>query len=39
VVLINREDYEIMDDVVEKYNAIIGRRDILRDLNKMQELE
>lgn len=39
VVLINREDFDIMDDVVEKYNAIVGRRDIIRDLNKRQELE
>lgn len=34
VVLINREDYEIMNNVVEKYNAIIGRRNIISDLNK-----
>lgn len=32
VVLINREDYEMMDDVVEKYNAILGGRDIVKDL-------
>ena len=38
-VLINRENYEIMDDVVEKYNAIIGRRDILKDLNKRMGME
>lgn len=30
--LINTEDYEILDDVVERYNTIIGRRDILIDL-------
>ncbi len=34
VFLINREDYEIMNDVVERYNTILGRRDILKDLNK-----
>jgi len=33
-VLINQEDYLMMDDVVEKFNAILGRRDILKDLNK-----
>lgn len=33
VVLVNREDYEIMDEVVEKFNTIIGRRDIVKDLN------
>ena len=33
VVLINQEDYEILEDVVEKYNTILGRRDILKDLN------
>jgi hypothetical protein len=30
--LILKEDYEIMNDVVEKYNTIIGRRDIIKDL-------
>ena len=30
--LINTEDYEILNDVVEKYNTIIGRRDIIKDL-------
>lgn len=34
LVLINKEDYEILDDAVEKYNTIIGRRDILADLDK-----
>lgn len=38
-VLINQEDYEIMDEVVEKYNTIIGRRDILKDLNKRMGME
>jgi hypothetical protein len=33
VVLMHREDYKIMGDVVEKYNTLIGRRDILKDLN------
>jgi hypothetical protein len=30
--LIRNEDYEIISDVVEKYNTIIGRRDIIKDL-------
>ena len=30
--LIRHEDYEIMNDVVEKYNTIIGRRNIIKDL-------
>ncbi|OAB25322.1 hypothetical protein SAMN05444395_10945 [Flavobacterium fryxellicola] len=30
--LIRSEDYEIINDVVEKYNTIIGRRDIIKDL-------
>lgn len=34
---IHREDFEIMNGVVEKYNAILGRRDILKDLNKRFE--
>lgn len=33
VVLINEQDYIIMANVVEKYNTIIGRRDIINDLN------
>jgi len=32
VSLINTQDFEIMNDVVEKYNTIIGRRDIIKDL-------
>lgn len=32
--LIHTEDFEIMDDVVEKFNTIIGRRDIIADLEK-----
>lgn len=32
VSLIHTEDFEILDDVVEKYNTIIGRRDIIKDL-------
>jgi hypothetical protein len=39
VVLINREDYEIMDDIVEKYNAILGGRDIVKDLYKRMGME
>lgn len=34
ICLINREDYEIMENVVENYNRIIGRRDIVSDLEK-----
>jgi len=29
VSLINNEDYEIINSVVEKYNSIVGRRDII----------
>lgn len=32
VSLILKEDYEIINDVVEKYNTIIGRRDVIKDL-------
>ncbi|WP_431158144.1 hypothetical protein [Winogradskyella poriferorum] len=32
--LINTEDYETLNDVVENYNTIIGRRDILKDLEE-----
>jgi hypothetical protein len=39
IVLINREDYETMNDVVEKYNTIIGRRDILKDLEKRMGMD
>jgi hypothetical protein len=39
VVLVNSEDYNIMDDAVEKYNSIVGRRDILKDLLRRAELE
>lgn len=39
VVLINQEDYELMNDVVEKYNSIVGRRDILTDLDKRATIE
>ena len=34
VQLIYREDFEVLDDVVENYNKIIGWRDILQDLGK-----
>lgn len=34
VLLINRENYEVMEKVVEDYNRIVGRRDILSDLEK-----
>lgn len=32
---INKEDYELLEDVIEKYNTIIGRRDILNKLDNM----
>lgn len=31
---IHTSDYELMNDVVEKYNTIIGRRDIIADLEE-----
>lgn len=34
-VLINSEDYEVLDDAVEKYNAVIGRKEILNQFDKM----
>lgn len=34
VSLIHTEDYEILNDVVEKYNTIVGRRDILKNLEE-----
>lgn len=38
LLLINEEDFEIMNALCENYNSIIGRRDILQDLeNKMNE--
>lgn len=33
-VLIDSEDYETINDVVEKYNTILGRRDIVKDLEE-----
>lgn len=33
-VLINKEDYDVIDKAVAKYNMIIGRRNILKDLLK-----
>lgn len=33
--LINTEDYETINDVVEKYNTIIGRRDIVKNLEEI----
>lgn len=32
--LIHTEDFEILDDVVEKYNTILGRRDIIKNLEE-----
>jgi hypothetical protein len=34
VMLINREDYEIMEGLVENFNRIVGRRDIVSDLEE-----
>lgn len=39
IALIHQEDFEIMDDVVEKYNTIVGRRDILIDLEKRYNVD
>lgn len=35
---INVEDFDTMDDVVEKYNTIIGRRDILKKLEQRMSI-
>ena len=32
VVLINKEDYEMMESAIEKYNTLLGRDDIISDL-------
>ncbi|SDN06274.1 hypothetical protein SAMN05421813_13711 [Daejeonella rubra] len=32
--LIHKEDFDVMNDAIEKYNTIVGRRDILADLTK-----
>ncbi|MCB9190293.1 MAG: hypothetical protein H6602_01320 [Flavobacteriales bacterium] len=37
VVLINREDYETLEDVSEQYNKIVGRRDIIKRLEEISE--
>jgi hypothetical protein len=37
VVLINREDYELLEDVTENFNKIVGRRDIISRLEKTSE--
>lgn len=37
VVLINREDYDILEDVTEQYNKIVGRRDIIKRLEEISE--
>ena len=39
VVLINEEDYNILEDVVNRYNTIIGRRDIIKDLTTRSGLD
>ena len=31
-VIINNDDYEYMDSVIERYNTIVGRRDIVKHL-------
>ncbi|MBZ9730388.1 hypothetical protein LB467_11895 [Salegentibacter sp. JZCK2] len=37
LVRINKEDFEVIEDVVEQYNGIIGRKEILKDLNRRIE--
>jgi hypothetical protein len=37
--LIHQEDYEIMNDIVDKYNTIVGRRDIIKVLINKAGLE
>lgn len=37
IVLIHREDYELMDNVVEGFNRIVGRRDMVERLMKLSE--
>jgi hypothetical protein len=32
VALINQEDYEFMNDIVNKFNTIVGRRDVIKAL-------
>jgi hypothetical protein len=39
IVLINEQDYIIIEDVVERYNTIVGRRDIIKDLNNRGGLD
>lgn len=37
--LIHHQDYQIMADVIERYNSIVGRGEIIRDLNVRSGLE
>lgn len=39
VLLIHQQDYETLENVAKKYNTILGRRDIIKDLNKRAGLE
>lgn len=39
IVLLGEQDYIIMEDVVERYNSIVGRALIIEDLNKRSGLE
>lgn len=39
VLSIHKQDYEALEDVAKKYNTILGRRDIITDLNKRAGLE
>lgn len=34
LVILHKDDYDIIDETMEHYNEIIGRRDILKDLNR-----
>jgi hypothetical protein len=36
--LINKEDYEVISETMEIYNTIIGRRDIIADLEERYEV-
>lgn len=39
VALINQEDYEFMNDIVNKFNTIVGRRDVIKALMTKSGLE
>lgn len=39
IVLLAKEDYQVMNDLAEKYNAMVGRKDIVNDLSKRAGLD